>query len=175
MALARTGINGQMSISEIAGIEGLSIPYAAKLLSILRKAELVTAVRGRGGGFCITRHPREINLLEAITALGGPLIAPDHCTRYTGQLDRCVHIGDCSVHEVLHGLAGYLGKILSGTTLQDLIDSKKERRGKDTDFLVSINTSLLNAGRPRKGEVGRKTELADSKQQRSEGYTNHGR
>jgi Rrf2 family protein len=125
VALARKGPGGQLSIPETAEMEGISIPYASKLLSMLRKAGLVTAVRGRGGGFCIARHPREITLLEVITALGGPLMAPDHCTKYTGQLERCVHVGNCTVHEVLDGLAGYLGEILANTTLQDLLDSEK--------------------------------------------------
>jgi Rrf2 family protein len=165
VAVARKGQNGQLSISEIADMEGLSIPYAAKLMSTLRRSGLVNAVRGRGGGFCITRHPDEINMLEAITALGGPLIAPDHCTRYTGQLDRCVHVGDCTVHEVLHGLAGYLGSILSGTSLQDLIDSKNVSSGKGIDFRTLPKTSTVRAGIPRKRDDENKMRTRNSKQQ----------
>ncbi|HWR82375.1 MAG TPA: Rrf2 family transcriptional regulator [Candidatus Deferrimicrobium sp.] len=125
VALARSGTEGQLSISDIARLEGLSIPYAAKLLSRLRSAGFVKAVRGRSGGFCVARDPGEISLFEVITALGGPLMAPDHCAKYTGQLDRCVHVGDCSVHNVLHGLAGYLGDLLAGASVQDLIEGKR--------------------------------------------------
>jgi Rrf2 family iron-sulfur cluster assembly transcriptional regulator len=155
VTLAHKGPNGQLSIPETAEIEGISIPYASKLLSVLRRAGLVTAVRGRGGGFCLARDPRDINLLEAITALGGPLMPPDHCTRYTGQLDRCVHVGNCSVHDVLHGLAGYLGDILAGTTLQDLIDSGKgisgmsESQGSFTSRLATPADTIMS----RRGEV----------------------
>ncbi|MFQ6009342.1 MAG: RrF2 family transcriptional regulator [Candidatus Zixiibacteriota bacterium] len=157
VALARKGPNGQLSIPETAEMEGISVPYASKLLSILRRAGLVTAVRGRGGGFCIVRDPREINLLQVITALGGPLLAPDHCTRYTGQLDRCVHVGSCSVQDVLHGLAGYLGDILASTTLQDLIDSRNII-GKGGSHGIST-TSLVtptDAIRMRRGKVNSK-------------------
>lgn len=163
MALARIGTKGQMSISEIADIEGLSIPYAAKLLSILRRTGLVTAVRGRGGGFCITRHPHEVTLFEVITALGGPLIAPDHCTRFTGQLERCVHTGNCSVHEILDGLAGYLGELLSGTTLQDLIDSEKAGAGKGKKS-HSLTTALLYDKMQRPTANGNKLKMASSKE-----------
>jgi len=48
--LAREGAKAQLSISEIAEMEGLSVPYTSKLLSILRKSGLVLAARGRGGG-----------------------------------------------------------------------------------------------------------------------------
>lgn len=121
LALARQGTQGQLSISDIADLEGLSVPYASKLLAILRKSGLVTAVRGRSGGFCITREPHQINLLEVMTALGGPLIDPDHCVRFKGQLDACVHSDNCSVHHVLDSLALYISDILSRTTLDDLI------------------------------------------------------
>jgi Rrf2 family cysteine metabolism transcriptional repressor len=162
VALARIGTKGQMSISEIADMEGLSIPYAAKLLSILRRAGLVTAVRGRRGGFCITRHPREVTLFEVITALGGPLIAPDHCARFAGQLDQCVHIDNCSVHEVLDGLADYIGELLSGTTLQDLINSEKAGIGKRKGS-HSLTTALLSNKMERRTENGRKPTTASIK------------
>jgi Rrf2 family protein len=121
--LARKGPSDQLSISEIAELEGLSIPYASKLLAILRRAGLVTAERGRGGGFSIAKQPSEVNLYEVLTALGGPMIDPNHCNKYSGQLSQCVHLGHCSVHDVLGGLAGYVQDFLSKTTLQDLIST----------------------------------------------------
>jgi Rrf2 family protein len=125
ISLAREGKGGQLSISDMAEREGISVPYASKLLSILRKAGLVTAERGRGGGFSIARDPAEIDLYEIITSLGGPIIDPDHCAKFSGQEDECVHIDDCSVHHVLGGLAGYIQSFLSRTTLADLVDNKK--------------------------------------------------
>jgi len=122
ISLARVGPGGQLSISEIAEIEGLSVPYASKLLSILRKAGLVVAERGRGGGFSIARRPEEITLYEALTALGGPLIDPNHCGKYTGQLETCVHGDRCSVHGVLDGLAGYVQAFLSNASLRDVLE-----------------------------------------------------
>ena len=121
LALARKGQESQLSISEIAEMEGLSVPYASKLLAILRRAGLVTAERGRGGGFSIASNPARINLYEVLTALGGPMIDPKHCSRFTGQKDQCVHTEKCSIHDVLGGLAGYVQTFLSRTTLQDLI------------------------------------------------------
>mgnify|MGYP001081745134 CR=1 FL=1 len=121
LALARKGSDKQLSIAEIAEIEGISVPYASKLLAILRRAGLVTAERGRGGGFSIASDPATINLYEVLTALGGPMIDPKHCSRFSGQKDQCVHTDNCSIHDVLGGLAGYVQMFLSRTTLRDLI------------------------------------------------------
>lgn len=123
VTLAREGTKGMLSIADMAEKEGLSVPYTSKLLSILRKAGLVVAERGRGGGFSIARDPAEIDLYEVITALGGPIIDPDHCTRFSGQREECVHADNCSVQDVLGGLAGYIQEFLSRTTVADLISS----------------------------------------------------
>ena len=120
LTLARKGPGKQLTIPEIAELEGLSVPYATKLLSILRRAGLVTAERGRTGGFTITRPLDQISLYEVLVALGGPLIDPRHCQRHSGQLEQCIHIKSCSVHDVLGGLAGYIQEFLTDTTLQDL-------------------------------------------------------
>lgn len=120
LALASKGPGEQLSIAEIAQMEGLSVPYASKLLSILRRAGLVSAVRGRSGGFAITRPLDQITLYEVLTSLGGPLIDPRHCEKHTGVRDECIHLNNCSVHDVLGGLAGYVQQFLTSTTLRDL-------------------------------------------------------
>ncbi len=144
LALARVGMEGQLSISDIAEKEGLSVPYASKLLAILRKAKLATAVRGRGGGFCIARPAAEINLLEVMTALGGPLLDPDHCEKFTGQLDECVHKDECSVHHVLDSLSAFIGDILERTTMEDLVKRAEAGGIRRKTFITA--DSLLHDG-----------------------------
>jgi len=127
LTLAREGRGKQLSINDIAEKEGLSVPYTSKILSILRKAGLVEAVRGRGGGFAVIRDPGKISLYEVLTALGGPLIDPKHCQKHTGQLEECVHIDNCSVQTVLGGLAGYIQAFLIETSLAELASSQGDR------------------------------------------------
>ena len=154
VALAREGKGGQLSISDIAEAEGLSIPYASKLLSSLRKVGLVDSVRGRGGGFCIAREASEITLLDVITGLGGPLIDPKHCERFSGQLSKCVHVDNCSVHYILGSLAGYMADFLCRTTIQNIID------GVDLNPALkpeSINIEALNVSLESSGDHTKET------------------
>ena len=125
LVLARQGIDGQMSIPDIAQAEGISVPYAYNLLSVMRQAGLVNAVRGRKGGFCISRHPGDINLLEVLTILGGPIMDPDHCSKRTGQLEQCVHTDQCSVYDILGSLAGQISVFLANKTLAELVASEQ--------------------------------------------------
>ncbi len=143
LALAKQGKDSQLSISEIAEMEGLSVPYASKLLAILRRAGLVTAERGRGGGFSIAGDPARINLYDVLTALGGPMIDPRHCSRYAGQKNQCVHTEKCSIHDILGGLAGYVQSFLSKTTLSDLISADSTGLLVRSGEHVEIATSAL--------------------------------
>lgn len=138
LTLARIGTDGQLSIADIAEKEGLSVPYASKLLALLRKEGLVVAERGRGGGFSIAADPADISMYQVITALGGPLIDPHHCTKFSGQQEECVHIANCTVHDVLGGLAGYIQEFLSQTTLADLINQNK------VDYLKRMGSFMLS-------------------------------
>lgn len=123
--LARRWPGEQMSIAEIASKEGLSIPYTSKLLALLRRANLVVAERGRGGGFFISRPPSEITLFQVLIPLGGPLLQLDHCEKYTGQLDQCVHKDGCRVLSVFDGLASHIEQFLVETTVEQLTSREK--------------------------------------------------
>ena len=59
-----------------------------------------------------------------LTALGGPLIEPDHCSRHSGQLEECVRAERCSIHDLLGDLADYVGSFLNQTTLQSILDNE---------------------------------------------------
>lgn len=149
LALAKVGPTGQLSISEIAQAEGLSIPYASKLLGILRKSGLVVAARGRSGGFTIARDPKEIHLYEVLTSLGGPLIDPNHCQKYSGQHDECVHINNCSMHDVLGGLAGMVQDFLSRKSLAEIINADhSQRHFVPKRDLVVLNKAALQTELP---------------------------
>ena len=143
MALARVGTEGQLSISEIAEAEGLSVPYASKLLAILRRAGLVTAERGRGGGFSIARDPAQITLYDVMTALGGPLIDPQHCQKYSGHAKECVHLGKCSISDVLGGVAGYVQSFLGQTSMADLLTSEKAKELRLNQEHIRIGQAAL--------------------------------
>ena len=123
LAIAVKGPGVQLSIPEIAEMEGLSESYVGKLLSLLKKGQLIKAVRGRAGGFSLARDPENINLLEAVATLGGPLIDSDHCSRFTGLLEKCVHYECCSVRYILGGLAESVAEFLSQTTLKDILEA----------------------------------------------------
>ncbi|MBN1441889.1 MAG: Rrf2 family transcriptional regulator [Planctomycetes bacterium] len=114
------------TVSEIAESEGLTEQYTGKLFRVLARSRLVESVRGRHGGYRMTRPPCEIALAEALAALGGRLYEPSHCDRYRGHLARCAHSKDCSVRLVWRGIQSMVDRVLAGIQLSDLLCDRND-------------------------------------------------
>jgi Rrf2 family protein len=56
----------QFSTAEIAGKYGVSPHHLAKVLGRLRRARLVAATRGSGGGYRFCGNPKRVTLLDVI-------------------------------------------------------------------------------------------------------------
>src|SRR5271166_2755158 len=98
LRLAQAPEGQSLTLPEVAASEGLSVPYAAKVLSVLRHAGLIDSVRGRTGGYRLARPPEQIALGTLLLTLGEPLFdEPTYCQRHTAPgADNCVHHGGCT-------------------------------------------------------------------------------
>ena len=67
-----------LSLSAVAEAETLPLSYLEHLAARLREAGLVTATRGAHGGYRLARPAKEIDMLEVVQVLEGP-IAPMDC------------------------------------------------------------------------------------------------
>ena len=115
-----------LTIHEIADREGLSAAYVGKLMNVLRDAGLVDSVRGRSGGYLMARPAAQISLLEILAPLGGNIFEEHHCERFPGEEETCVHTGDCSIRSLWGSLQGLVNRVLSRTTLADLLHNEQE-------------------------------------------------
>ncbi|MGD9653845.1 MAG: Rrf2 family transcriptional regulator [Sulfuricurvum sp.] len=61
-----------MQVREISAMTQISHGYLEQLLSILRRSNLVSSIRGASGGYKLSRQPHEIEVIEIIEALEGP-------------------------------------------------------------------------------------------------------
>lgn len=93
-----------LTISQIAESEGLSVPYVAKLMALLRKADLVEGVRGRNGGYVLKRSPEEISVADVLAVLGDHLYEEELCDKWTGEMNTCVHNTDCAIRSMWKAL-----------------------------------------------------------------------
>ncbi len=128
LRLAKAEEGNSLTIPEVAATEGLSEPYVAKLLAVLRKAGLIESARGRAGGYRLARTPAEIGLGSLLLVLGDPLFnEPEYCEKHAGTTSdsgRCVHQGACSLRGLWHTLEQWIRHTLDQITLADLLESE---------------------------------------------------
>jgi Rrf2 family protein len=138
-----------LTTHDIAQREGLSLQYTGKLIRILGRAGLVESVRGRKGGYRLTRPAGEISVAETLAALGGKIYEAGTCDRYKGDRKFCVHTNDCSIRSLWSGLHIMIDGVLSRTTLRDLITSEgtmAQHVGKYSAIVESFPETLARRG-----------------------------
>jgi Rrf2 family cysteine metabolism transcriptional repressor len=123
---------GPVSVRGIADRQTIPPKFLEQLFVSLRKAGLVTAVRGAHGGFELSREPAAITVLEVVEALEGPL-QPTQCA--SGET--CDRSGACAAGTVWSRATDALRGVLSTTSLADLA---RTQRGIDEKVAVAAGT-----------------------------------
>jgi Rrf2 family cysteine metabolism transcriptional repressor len=124
-----------VSLSALAEAEMLPLAYLEHLVAKLREAGLVRSVRGAHGGYRLARPAAEIQMLEVVEALEGP-IAPMECFHEVreGRV-LCSHETDgdraCATRLLWTRVHGGITKALSGTTLADLVEFAVQNRARE--------------------------------------------
>ncbi len=111
-----------LTLTEIARREGMSVPHVAKLMGHLRHGGIVESVRGRSGGYVLTRPAETISVRDVLAALGERLFDSEYCGRYHGVNDEpCVHSTGCSIRSVWTRVEGIVSDVLSRTPITELL------------------------------------------------------
>lgn len=110
-----------LPLKEIAKRQGISDSYLEQVFATLRKAGLVTAVRGSFGGYALTKPPEEISVYDVLYALEGPLVPVD-CVIDDGYHFGCDRLDNCVTYPFWRELASKIDEIMKGVSIRDLID-----------------------------------------------------
>jgi len=117
--LALHNDKGPVTLADIADRQGISLSYLEQLFSRLRKHQLVTSVRGPGGGYSLAASAANVHIAEVITAVDEKVDA----TR-CGGAGNCHNNERCLTHDLWTDLSDRIYDYLSDITLQDLVDRK---------------------------------------------------
>ena len=110
-----------VSLTEIAQVEHIPLPYLEQLASPLRKAGLIEGTRGMHGGYRLTRQPDEIRLVDIVQTLEGPdATAPVDCLTESYAEGTCVRDADCLSRPLWAKVKAAADAVLETTTLADL-------------------------------------------------------
>ncbi len=120
--LAKHGDGDPMALSEIAVRQEISLSYLEQLFAKLRRAGLVSSVRGPGGGYVLSRTAEETRLADIIVAVDEPIRAtrcvPGSPVGCTGDKVRCV------THDLWEELGNLIHLFFSSISLADVVDRR---------------------------------------------------
>jgi len=110
---------GPMSLKEVALRQQLSETYLEQLIAHLKKAGLVTSVRGAQGGYELIRKPEEITVGEIIRVLEGPL-APSDCV--LDDEPECIRAEYCVTRLIWEKIRDSINNVVDSITLNDMVN-----------------------------------------------------
>ena len=89
--LALRCADGPVTLAGIADRQKISLSYLEQLFGKLRRFELVSSVRGPGGGYALARDMAQITVADIIAAVDDPR---RHLLRRQAELPRCPRLHD---------------------------------------------------------------------------------
>jgi Rrf2 family iron-sulfur cluster assembly transcriptional regulator len=114
--LAMRQSRGPVTLAAISERQHISLSYLEQLFGRLRRAKLVTSVRGPGGGYCMGRPAQQITVAEIITAVDEPIDATQ-----CGGKENCIEDRRCMTHDLWATLNARIHEYLSSVTLGDVV------------------------------------------------------
>ncbi|MFP4115551.1 MAG: RrF2 family transcriptional regulator [Spirochaetota bacterium] len=127
--LAMAGSDRPVPIKRIAGEEEISPEFLEQIFFKLKKAGIISSVRGPGGGFVLERDPAEISVKDIFEAVGEGL----EITPCTGD-DDCDRKDICLVHDIWKDVSVHIVGYFENLTLKRIMEKNKD---KVLDSLVS--------------------------------------
>ena len=107
-----------IALVDIAERQNISQAYLEKLFGSLRKAGLVTSVRGAKGGYKLALSDKEISLADILIA------ADEQINLACGSGNTCDEVNPCLTHNLWTNLSREFFEFLNDKKLSDLIRSR---------------------------------------------------
>lgn len=105
-----------VTLTDIATRQIISLSYLEQLFARLRKAGMVTGVRGPGGGYQLSRNATEISIAEIISAVDEQLDSTK-----CGGAANCHNNGPCLTHDLWMGLSAQIHDYLNNISLAEIL------------------------------------------------------
>ena len=118
--LALNGSERPVSLADISGRQAISLSYLEQLFAKLRRNNLVSSVRGPGGGYRLSRGGHEIFVAQIIDAVNEAVDA----TGCRGTAD-CQQGEVCLTHHLWCDLSDQIHGFLSGISLSHLVEKRE--------------------------------------------------
>lgn len=120
------GKDSVVTLASIAERQNISEGYLEQVIALLRKANIVTGIKGPQGGYILSRPAKQIKIKQVLEALEGDLFV----VKEEKTNNHLANLMENSIHKVIwKPMLAALAKINEPLTLQDLIDEFEKESG----------------------------------------------
>ncbi len=119
--LAVHGAGEPIPLAAISARQNISLAYLEQLFLKLRRAELVTSVRGPGGGYVLSKPASDVFIADIMAAVDEP-VKMTSCAEGSGK--GCLGGKQCLTHHLWKALGDHIVAFLQSASLRDVIDNR---------------------------------------------------
>ncbi|MBS1486499.1 MAG: Rrf2 family transcriptional regulator [Bacteroidetes bacterium] len=124
--LAERYQKGPVHIQEIAEKKNIPKKFLEAILLELRKAKVLHSKKGKGGGYTLYQKPSEVNLMEIMRLMDGPIaLLPCVSLNYYERCEECRSEKTCGIRDVFLNVRDETLEILGGSTLDKILKREK--------------------------------------------------
>lgn len=122
--IARSKNKQPVQVAVISESENISHKFLESILLSLKKAGVLGAKKGKGGGYYLLKHPSEIMMSDIIRTLEGPIaMVPCVSLNFYEKCDDCPTEEQCTVHQLMLEVRDSTLKVLKNKSLSQLVDA----------------------------------------------------
>ena len=118
--LAEHQAEGYIPLREVSERQAISEKYLESIVKTLVQNKLLQGLRGKGGGYKLTRKPEQYTVYDILSLTEGTL-APVSCLEENAPI--CPTAGQCRTLPMWQELNTLVGDFFKGYTLADLMVS----------------------------------------------------
>lgn len=118
--LALHAEKGPVSLADISSRQEISLSYLEQLFSKLRKNDLVSSIRGPGGGYRLSRGQSDIFVAQIIDAVNENVDVTS-----CGGTGQCQDGDTCLTHHLWTDLSNQIHRFLNDISLESLVSRRE--------------------------------------------------
>lgn len=122
--LAEDSEGRYIPLKDITMRQNISQKYLESIMVMLSKSGFVEAVHGKGGGYKLSREPKDYKIGDILRLTEGTL-APVMCLEENAK--SCERAEECKTLSLWTGLNNVISEYLDGITLEDIIRENQEK------------------------------------------------
>lgn len=125
--LAQHQGDGYIAMKKVAERQGLSLKYIERIMPALSKNNYVEGVHGKGGGYRLSKTPKEYRVGDILRLTEGDL-APATCLQCNAE--KCERADTCPTLPMWTKFHNMVNNYFDNITLQDLMNNDSQLQDK---------------------------------------------